>query len=174
MFEPADLIVGQQRGKSASLPCLPMAAADFAGRGGALLAQLFGFIQFGGQLAQALLVGHAAFLEQRLAPAAMADRGVGMLDRFDLQRLRPLANSFALGDTLLVLMLYSMVEQSSGRNCSSGCRPSSRAKAALSSARATISLMTRLRHDREFALRGAACRRGGFRCCASSSASRSH
>ena len=79
VFEAADLVVGQERGEIGLGAVLADGGGDFAGGGGALLAQVVGLVQLGGELAQFLLVGHAAFLEQRFAAAAVADRGVGVL-----------------------------------------------------------------------------------------------
>ena len=87
VFEPADLVVGQERREVGFGAMLADGGRDFASDGGSLLAQIVGFVELGGQLAQFLLVGDAAFLEQRLATTAIADRGLAVLDRFDPQRL---------------------------------------------------------------------------------------
>ena len=107
VLQPADLVVGQQRREIGFGAVLADGGGDFARGRGPLLAQLFGFVELGGQLPQFLLVGDAAFLEQRFAAAAVADRGTGRASR---PRLRSaLARSridLPLLDALHVLVVF--------------------------------------------------------------------
>ena len=93
--------------KSASVPCLPMAAAISRVAAARFFRSSSASSSSAASCRKLLLVGDAAFLEQRFAAAAVADRGLGVLDHFDLERLGPLADRFALLDTRCCCWRYS-------------------------------------------------------------------
>ena len=85
MFQPADRVGGQQRGEIGFAAVLADGGGDFARHGGALLAQLLGFVELGGQLPQ--------FLSRRrrrifgTALRAGGDEPIAAWACFDLRRL---------------------------------------------------------------------------------------
>jgi hypothetical protein len=105
VFESTDLIVGQERREIGLCPMLADGGGDFAGDGGSLLAQLFGFVELSGQLAKLLFVSDAARLEQRLATTAVPERRLAMLDGFNAKCFAALPNFVTLLDTLNVLFV---------------------------------------------------------------------
>ena len=76
VFEPADLVVGQERGEIGLGAVLADGGRDFARGGGSFLAQVFGFVELGGQL-RAVLVRRP----RRIFGTALRDGGDGRAPR---------------------------------------------------------------------------------------------
>ena len=109
VLQAADRVGGQQRREVGFGAVLADGGGDFARRGGSLLAQLFGFVELGGQLPQLVLVGDAAFLEQRFATAALKPIAAwACFDCFGLELPWPAcARSTRGGSTRCVCLWYS-------------------------------------------------------------------